>query len=911
MKKSICMLSIICSLCMALSVIGLVNVSAETNDAIAKPIAHYEFSDSSDFGKDSTGHFDLQTVGTPSSGTGTTAGRGVYFDGSSKLYASTDSSGKDFSDYLYDFTVSFWVYDATTATDTTGGTQYAALSTGMYGTDKGIVLKTAHVGDNASHYIYAIANEQGVYQGYYDTWQTAKAWHHIVFSVSNTNKQIRLYFDGAIATGYDSNNNKVNIGEIDGIGVDMLNTSDVFSLGAGSYNGGSNSWFTGYIDDVVIYDFAADSTNVTSLYNHNDILQTEVPDGVATIDSAEVVTAVANAGTSDSNMKKLLTLSGKTSTTVTYGGASHDVSVVWGTETDRTNEGYALVDGIAFINGVSNYNVKIKAKVSAPSAYALPLLWYKFNDSSNIGKDSMGNFDLTSFGTIGASSEGGASFDGASCLYLEPVSGGHDLIDELTSFTISFSAKSSATDTANRRIVSHGYCGSNVGFALVQNPYDNCIHFPVENSATSDSNSWWVNYKSFNSFNSWHNYSIVFSPSLAVLYVDGEAIMPITPYDGTKSLTAMSEYFAFAVGGSYHIGDTSVSNGFIGSIRDLRIYDFAMSSDEVVGVYCDSDMSATGTGVSTDRETIASYVVLNASSDELLYAKYNSTNRLQDVTTEQSSDRYYGKIKMTSNKGNNKTAKVLWCSADDSKITGFIVDSEYNNTSSISVSIDVKVEIGYTLNDGKNNDQNKIAYSVGETVTLQNPTKDGSQFIGWKIGNELKKPQTSFTFNDNTSLEAIFIEFRTIGASIRCSEPSGLRFENKISLSDYNAIVNLVTESNITLGTLIIPSSLIGETELTISTSDVLNIVRTKWKEENNEGYNAFSAVLLDIPEAEYKRELTARAYITVKYADDSTATYYGNTIARSISSVATSALGSGEYTDETIVAMLNKYKGE
>lgn len=870
--------------------------------AIAQPIARYEFKDSSDYGKDSTGHFDLTLQGELQDASSVeNVKRGVYFNGASKLYASTDSNGKDFSDYLYDFTVSFWVWNPLNESveDVDGSDKYSSiLSTGVYGVNKGICYKIHRRG---YHNIYAF-NNNGVYAGIWADWKAVNTWHHVVYSVSNSSKQVRLYFDGVIAT----NGQGASVGEINDISVPMENLSDVFTLGAGSYGGGSNSFYTGYIDDVIVYDFAVDSANVTSLYNREDILQSAVPSGVKTIDSAEVVSATAKTDTSDSDMKKVL--GGKTTTTVTYGGESHDVSVIWGTDTDRSNDGYVLVDGISFINGVSNYNAKIKAKVVPPTAYTLPLLWYKFDDASNIGKDSMGNYDLTPFGTVGVGSEGGASFDGTNCLYLSPVSGGHDFIDELTTFTVSFNAKSTATDNAIRRIVSHGFCGASSGFAVVQNP-SGFIHFPIENSAKSD--PWWQDITKFSDFGSWHNYSLVFSPSLATLYVDGTALISVKPGDD-KSLSAVSEYFAFAFGGSYHIGDSAVSDGFIGDIKDLRIYDFAMSSDEVFAVCGDDGMSAGGTGISGERETIASYVVLNENSEELEYAKYVPETRLKDVITEQNGNRYYGKIKVTSGKGGNKEAKVLWCSADDEKIIGFIIGSEYDNTSSIRVSIGVKVEIEYTLNDGENNVQNKTAYSVGETVTLQNPTKKGSLFVGWKIGDTLNKPLSEVTFNDNTVAEAIFVELETTGASVRFSEPSGLRFENMVSANDYNALAKILSEENITLGTLIIPTSMLGSSEeLTLSTADVLNIERTKWKSTETEGYNKFCAALTEIPEAHYKTELTATAYITVKYSDGSVVSYYGNSIVRSISQVASSALEQSAFENEEQKALLEKFKGE
>jgi hypothetical protein len=54
--------------------------------------------------------------------------------------------------------------------------------------------------------------------------------------------------------------------------------------------------------------------------------------------------------------------------------------------------------------------------------------------------------------------------------------------------------------------------------------------------------------------------------------------------------------------------------------------------------------------------------------------------------------------------------------------------------------------INYVLKGGTNDEDNPIKYSTGEEITINNPTRDGYDFLGWKEGNKIEK----WDFGDKT-----------------------------------------------------------------------------------------------------------------------------------------------------------------
>ena len=129
------------------------------------------------------------------------------------------------------------------------------------------------------------------------------------------------------------------------------------------------------------------------------------------------------------------------------------------------------------------------------------------------------------------------------------------------------------------------------------------------------------------------------------------------------------------------------------------------------------------------------------------------------------------------------------------------------------------------------------------------------------------------------------------GASIRTTEPVGIRFETTFKG------LTAETASKYSFGTLVLPTDMLGENALTHETADVVDIVKKNYADDtlSTDTEKVMYAVITDIPEtaAGYGRELAARSY----YKVDGVYTYSDVTVTRSVAQVAANLLSQG-YAD-------------
>lgn len=235
---------------------------------------------------------DLDTLDASNSNHGTVTGTETYvdfsletgnkrkalsFNGSTNYVTIANKSNFDF-EYTDSFSVSFWV---------------KMLS---IGSDQGLVVKsndlTTGVGwkiyfQNTSDFIvFKLADGTSAFSVTSTSSLTTTVWKHIVCTFSGNSNQsgMKIYVDGTLeATGTSS-----------AISSTILNSVSVV-LGAESDAG---SKFTGYMDDLQIWSFELDSTNVTDLYHGKQILfqygygdiTTEGSDEITTEDSIIIET---------------------------------------------------------------------------------------------------------------------------------------------------------------------------------------------------------------------------------------------------------------------------------------------------------------------------------------------------------------------------------------------------------------------------------------------------------------------------------------------------------------------------------------------------------------------------------------------------------------------------------------------
>ena len=150
--------------------------------------------------------------------------------------------------------------------------------------------------------------------------------------------------------------------------------------------------------------------------------------------------------------------------------------------------------------------------------------------------------------------------------------------------------------------------------------------------------------------------------------------------------------------------------------------------------------------------------------------------------------------------------------------------------------------------------------------------------------------------------------FETKGASVRLVGEKGLRFTTYVNAGyldwlDANA-------EGYRFGTLIIPSAVLGNEELTVNTDKVLDVSTEKWGESILDGetvtYYTYHAVLWDIPSTQYATGIKARPY--VYYGGEY---HYDDDISeRSVGEVAAIAVKSGDYKGEQLEDLMSYVDG-
>ena len=160
------------------------------------------------------------------------------------------------------------------------------------------------------------------------------------------------------------------------------------------------------------------------------------------------------------------------------------------------------------------------------------------------------------------------------------------------------------------------------------------------------------------------------------------------------------------------------------------------------------------------------------------------------------------------------------------------------------------------------------------------------------------------------------------GASVRTSEPYGIRWAAGIRTADWNKLVEVYGENNVKAGVIVAPLDYVKQAdEFTISAFNeaslkYADIVSDTFNAEVNamaEGYSGFYASLVNIQAGNLNRKFAARAYVAVE--KDGVVTYYygeysAENQARSIYEVSKSAVASStekEAVKEFAKGVLNK----
>ena len=280
-----------------------------------------------------------------------------------------------------------------------------------------------------------------------------------------------------------------------------------------------------------------------------------------------------------------------------------------------------------------------------------PLVWYKFDDPSDPGKDAMGNYNLTKLRQNGATedsavvtvADGWATFNGTAAL--AAPSEAEDVSESLTSFTLLFKMIPDAKQGDRGPVAGFGWNGwaaTKYGwFTLAQygedglNPLRFSTHGVGDGSTGRDKG-----YVIKNDVAADTEYSIALSVQLGgkiTVYVDGAATS--YNFDVPTDWNLQDGNMRFSIGGDCVWGQCY--EGFKGKISDVKIYNFAMTAGEISsyeegGQIAGSDLTCKPSSAEIDlSETVR--VPAGATDEEIL--KNLPTTSLIDVTMSDKSTR--------------------------------------------------------------------------------------------------------------------------------------------------------------------------------------------------------------------------------------------------------------------------------
>ena len=275
-----------------------------------------------------------------------------------------------------------------------------------------------------------------------------------------------------------------------------------------------------------------------------------------------------------------------------------------------------------------------------------------------------------------------------------------------------------------------------------------------------------------------------------------------------------------------------------------------------------------------------------------------------------------GKIKISPDEGKyalveNGGAKTYICVQDTVDIQKGETKVTYGNLSDLDIAIRVKNgsnEYIFGVSDS-------VKISVGGTISFpEDIIKDGFILGGWYSDAAFTTPVIDgSTITAGTTIYAKWIELNekdlyVEGVQIRITAPTGLRFVNNIShatrealtlLNEENASLNpenaaFNATDGISYGTVVLPFDFLGEQELVkgglYEYGDKVYAAKNvpaKNTFEVADGFDRYTAVLINVPEKNLVTNYTARPYITYTDASGVTRTVYGQQYTASLHQIA------------------------
>lgn len=360
----------------------------------------------------------------------------------------------------------------------------------------------------------------------------------------------------------------------------VANPTANFALGGNATWGAlGRCFFTGSLANVAIYDFAFTDDQVTE-YNTYGKIEQEV---TVTVKSADVDLSSSIRVNSDDSDAVILASAPNKSTiqVVMTDNSTADATATW---TNVLTEGTKkYLEGT--LSGVVNINdVKAKALIAvvSDSVELKPVAKYEFLDTTNPGKDSMGNYHLTPSADGGGMptlslSDGAIQFDGSGGLVSNP-----DISEDLAALTIVYDIKLSPSPTGWQEPIGFGWDNWTATWwnVFMVGESSNMLRFTAS-GIDGNANPYWG--KEIGNLSTTDYSRIVFkiNPGEKMsVWKDGNKVFDYNCPSG-YNVKNTNAYFALGANGTW--GSTG-RNYFRGFLKNVAIYDFAMT-DQQVAVY--------------------------------------------------------------------------------------------------------------------------------------------------------------------------------------------------------------------------------------------------------------------------------------------------------------------------------------
>ena len=236
-------------------------------------------------------------------------------------------------------------------------------------------------------------------------------------------------------------------------------------------------------------------------------------------------------------------------------------------------------------------HVERKVSASIEEDSVNPIARYEFKDAANPGKDSMGNYDLITQIADGKTegavnvSEGVATFDGTAGLI--PGSEEKDISEKLNSFTLAFDVKTSGTNGGWASPAGFGWNGWDAtkwGTFQFSSGSD-ILRFTtasnlVEGTSNVDGNPnpYWGKEIGNIGTSDFHKVILTVNTSSTIdVYLDG---VNKYSYKTPENFSLKDSNMSFGLGGDS--AWNHIYNAFIGSLKNVEIYDFAFNELQTI-----------------------------------------------------------------------------------------------------------------------------------------------------------------------------------------------------------------------------------------------------------------------------------------------------------------------------------------